>query len=458
MWSLDVPYKAIPMLLALGLTLQLAALPRAWPRIVGQSAIAASAILLAQAMTLEFYARLTARRHELVWPLPDLAGGMIRLLGVESVVDRGQVVIRSASQTCRIGLTWELLFDPASVCFVTGSLVTLTLSAISCAAAGALGRFLLRRAAVLLGMALSWSFVRMALLVAMVVHRLLRADAVSVVNVGRVLVNGWIQLGLVLGMSLFVALLWAEVVRRKPASHAIIERTRTPAAKTIYAALLTACGIGGLSLFLHWQPVGQRKAGRIMVVEKHSTWEPTTEPYNTASYGEKGSYNDGHVRVLRAILSHVSAARVGGDQRQDSATCDVLVIKTPTSRYSQNEVNTIARFVEQGGSLLLIGDHTNVFNMNTYLNDIARHFDFTFRNDLLFRWVIPIAKPIAPLAFGIHFAVFPIARFCRQLLDRSGERRDDGDSQLRLVESSTGVQRIQLPSPGGYRTDMHYAR
>ena len=39
--------------------------------------------------------------------------------------------------------------------------------------------------------------------------------------------------------------------------------------------------------------------------------------------------------------------------------CDVLVIKIPNARYSPTRPTAVLRFVEQGGGLLLIGDHTN---------------------------------------------------------------------------------------------------
>ncbi len=68
----------------------------------------------------------------------------------------------------------------------------------------------------------------------------------------------------------------------------------------------------------------------------------------------------------------------------------------------------------------MIGDHTNVFNMNTYLNDIARSFGFTFRNDLLFRIGDPykqtyeppkIAHPILqyvpPMCFAVSCSIDP---------------------------------------------------
>jgi len=42
------------------------------------------------------------------------------------------------------------------------------------------------------------------------------------------------------------------------------------------------------------------------------------------------------------------------------------------------------RYVEQGGSVLLIGEHTNVFGSGTYLNQFAEKFGFRFRYDCLF--------------------------------------------------------------------------
>ena len=54
------------------------------------------------------------------------------------------------------------------------------------------------------------------------------------------------------------------------------------------------------------------------------------------------------------------------------AECDVLIIKTPTERYSPEEVAAVRRFVERGGGLLLIGEHTNYERSSTVINDIIR--------------------------------------------------------------------------------------
>ena len=50
------------------------------------------------------------------------------------------------------------------------------------------------------------------------------------------------------------------------------------------------------------------------------------------------------------------------------------MVKVPTSRYAPDEIMAIERFVESGGGLMLVGEHTSVFNTGVYINDIARIF------------------------------------------------------------------------------------
>ena len=66
------------------------------------------------------------------------------------------------------------------------------------------------------------------------------------------------------------------------------------------------------------------------------------------------------------------------------AGCDVLVIKIPTARYTQDEADAVVRFVKRGGGVLFIGDHTNLDRSGAYMNDMTRSFGFVFRDDLLF--------------------------------------------------------------------------
>jgi hypothetical protein len=60
---------------------------------------------------------------------------------------------------------------------------------------------------------------------------------------------------------------------------------------------------------------------------------------------------------------------------------DVLVLKTPTRRFTAEEIAVVRAFVRRGGGLLLIGDHTNLLGMSSFLNEIAAPFGIRFRYD-----------------------------------------------------------------------------
>ncbi len=94
------------------------------------------------------------------------------------------------------------------------------------------------------------------------------------------------------------------------------------------------------------------------------------------------------VSLVLASLAFTSP----GQAKKMLRVCSVAVVVfglyrmacTSIPRYDPEEIEAIERFVEQGGGLLLVGEHTNVFNTGTHINDIAKVFGFSFRYDCLF--------------------------------------------------------------------------
>ncbi len=129
-----------------------------------------------------------------------------------------------------------------------------------------------------------------------------------------------------------------------------------------------------------WEDPGLKKPGRIIIDETHSKWELMDRKYDTEWYGEESGYNyyclakflGWHYRV-KLNTAAITAALLGD--------CDILVIKTPTSAFTPEEIEAIEAFVRRGGGLFLIGDHTNVFGTSTYLNVIARRFGLHYNLD-----------------------------------------------------------------------------
>ena len=460
-WWLAWPDKVIPILLAVGLGATLLPVARRWSRQVGRGALAAGLILFVQGTLLELYQIATARGHELPGALAGFLALALRLVGADAVLDGSWLAVATTNGTDRFAATWELLFDPATVCFLAGGL------ALSCVWNCRHGRgrqpisMWSRQALVLLVIVLIWAPLRAALIIGFVSQLATLADPILFPNIGRVLVNSWLHFGL-LSMPMAAAMVLLRKPRR-PSVDAAMPRARSPRAARRGRLVLGTSLVGFALLILggvwSWTPIGHAKAGRVLVVERHSTWEPTIEPYATTTYGEAGSYTyaaayaycDQFYQMGRLLESD-------SIDDQSLGACDILIIKTPTARYSKKEVAAVVRFVQRGGSVLLVGDHTNVFNMNTYLNDISRHFGFTFRNDLLFKIGSPYAQAYVPprVAHPILFHVPPM-RFAVSC------SIDPGASCGRMAIRNTGLynlppayQESNYHPQAEYRTYMQY--
>ena len=158
--------------------------------------------------------------------------------------------------------------------------------------------------------------------------------------------------------------------------HEPLTLTRLGWAGPLLAILLGACFAGALGFY----DPGEPKPGRVMIDENHSNWEWSTVDLNTESYGVQTVYNYSElVRYLRHFYEVDQNFSVFSDSLL--AEVDVLILKTPTKPYADSEVDAIVRFVEQGGGLWLVGDHTNVFGMSTNLNKVGRRFGMTYNFD-----------------------------------------------------------------------------
>jgi hypothetical protein len=147
-------------------------------------------------------------------------------------------------------------------------------------------------------------------------------------------------------------------------------------------ALASAIALGVLAAAsMGFSDPGVRKpGGRVIVDERHSNWAWSTVQLNTESYGTQTVYN--YSEMLR-FLGHFYEIAPSFAAITDSLLdgTDVLVLKAPTRPYEDREVEAVVRFVERGGGVWLIGDHTNIFGMSTNLNSIARRFGLGYRYD-----------------------------------------------------------------------------
>ena len=138
-----------------------------------------------------------------------------------------------------------------------------------------------------------------------------------------------------------------------------------------------------------FQDPGTKKNGRILIDELHSDWEDSIRPMDTEWYGQLSTYN---YYSWAEWLKHYYAV----DQNENETLTpsllnqyDILILKCPTNLYSDEEEQAIVNFVENGGGLYLIGDHTNVFGMNSYLNKVSSNFGIEFNTDATHEYAMP---------------------------------------------------------------------
>ena len=170
-----------------------------------------------------------------------------------------------------------------------------------------------------------------------------------------------------------------KIVDLSPLKSFRVNRNQIFSILAIFLCVFFLVGASG------FQDPGAPKNGRILFDDLHSEWESVTEELNTTNFaGQKSVYT---YYSLVKWLEHYYYVDINFNRTIDSELLsgyDVLVLECPTAPYSEKEINAIIQFVENGGGLFLIGDHTNLYGMNTYLNDIGRHFGIEFRYDSTF--------------------------------------------------------------------------
>ncbi|MDR1700567.1 MAG: hypothetical protein LBR68_05180 [Lachnoclostridium sp.] len=122
--------------------------------------------------------------------------------------------------------------------------------------------------------------------------------------------------------------------------------------------------------------------GAIYIDELHSYgWESITEPLDTENFGgQKSTYTYTSLVSYLNTFGEVKTIDFTSDYEQLNPE-DILIIKTATQPFNQQEINKIINFVKDGGALFLIGDHTNLLNMSRHMNEVSKNFGILFNYD-----------------------------------------------------------------------------
>jgi hypothetical protein len=321
--------------------------------------IISGVILLLHTLVFPLYMVFVSHGHrvDILSPLISFVGGF---LGLHTSTNNGIVFIQTIQQTYPFTITWEKLGLYLWLNMFLGVLLIFV--------------FLYEKRRILryIIIFLVTSFLYIVLRFVAVLYWYLTTAELSVF---------WDPVIMILSFLPF-ALLLMKLISFKEGTEGITKLPAFVFSKKQLAALflmfLLVFSSTGLFLF---QDPGTIKDGRVLIDEYHSQWEDTIRPLDTEWYGLLSTYN---YYSWAQWLSCYFDVEKNTDRVLTSellSNYDILILKCPTESYTTQEIQDIRRFVDTGGGLYLIGDHTNVFGMNTFLNQVSEQFGIRYNTD-----------------------------------------------------------------------------
>lgn len=109
----------------------------------------------------------------------------------------------------------------------------------------------------------------------------------------------------------------------------------------------------------------------VLFDEAHGKWETTTLAFTDDSFGRESLYN------YRLLYEHVrkNTGNVGVVEEEAAELPEggLLVLKMPVTPYSAEFIEKVWSWINVGGNVLIIADHTNLFNTTTHLNEFLAY-------------------------------------------------------------------------------------
>lgn len=314
-------------------------------------------ILLAQTFIHPFYFHFASRYHKASFLNPFLSF-LLKFAGLTSSFDNNSLIFQSWEGTISVITTWESLGLYPALNYFVGSTVVLII----------FSKNLIEKLFNLIAIFIGYGVFRYAILLFFVSD----SSSISVFWKPHWVILSFFALP-------FILMKFLNLERERAHSEIKLNLEKLKLTHLLFLSF-TFFSFFFFIGFTEYNDPGERKEGKVLIDEAHSNWEWTEKAYDTEWYGEKSGYN---YYCLRDFLNHYFFVEINKEEITSEmlSKYDILIVKTPTKSFSNKEIFAIKDFVKNGGGLFLIGDHTNVFGMGTYLNSIAKMFGFRFRYD-----------------------------------------------------------------------------
>lgn len=112
--------------------------------------------------------------------------------------------------------------------------------------------------------------------------------------------------------------------------------------------------------------IGRAPIDRIYFDEAHGRWETVLESFKPDDFGRGHYYTYSELfEYSKSLVHHVIPL---GDETVPSSTDSLYVLKMPTVEVSERYAKQLWSWIGEGGRLLIIADHTNLYDTSRYLN------------------------------------------------------------------------------------------
>jgi len=357
--SIPFPYNLGPMVLTIGFLCVILLLKQKNTHMIPVGILLSGVILLFQTAVFPFYMSFVSQGHRLDLLSPVISP-VANLLGLHTSTTTGLLFVQTVQQTYAISITWEKLGCYLCLNMFLGALILFVLFS---------GRKKILEHAILF-------------LLTTAVYTILRfVGMLSVFLATTDLSVFWNPFYMTISFLPLTLLLIKLLPLREDSEQIMPIPSLRLTKRHLLALLMMFLLVSSFTGTILYQDPGLMKNGRVLIDEYHSQWEDTLRPLDTKWYGLLSTYN---YYSWAQWISHYYTVTKNTDSALTSElfdNYDILILKCPTESYTMQEIQSIKQFVDNGGGLYLIGDHTNVFGMNTFLNQVSEEFGIRFKND-----------------------------------------------------------------------------
>ncbi len=424
------PYNLGLVVLAIGLLASLLLYKFERLRAVPLGICLAGILLILQTMIFPFYMSFISHGHR-IDILSSVISPLANFLGFHTSTNNGLLFVQTLQHTYPVTITWEKLGLFLALNMFLGALFLFVMLYEK--------RQMLKHTMVFLAVGALFLLLRF---IAILVFYLTTTE----------LFVFWDPLVTTLSF-LPLSLLLMKILPFKTTNEMMIQAPSLQMTKKQLVALflmfLLVFSLTGAFLF---QDPGSMKHGRILIDEYHSQWEDTVRPLDSEWYGLLSTYNyyswAQWLQYYYPVVTNINAT-LSDDLLSNY---DILILKCPTESYSTQEIQSIKDFVDYGGGLYMIGDHTNVFGMNTFLNQVSEEFGIRYNTDATYMLGTGDLSIYEPDLFYAHPVMRHVTRF--DFMTSCTLKPTSLSASLRMENLIIGNQVIS--EPGTYSTENFF--